>query len=306
MVALIASGCTSITNLGYSSYMAARFFQGFGASPAATVGLGIINDISFEHERGFYIGLWAMSIDLGGLVGGFIGGFLATIDQYWCAYVTTILYGALLLAELLFLPETLYPRALVLDAERQRIELGEKRTKQLGLYVSIIEFNSKDEADGRQNVRKIPGVKHPKPWDTFLRFGTVWTYPVVVGSLFTYVFCQYWWICSFLTMIPAAYEDYSLQIQSLFYVGLILGTVFAEVTCSGRLSDWLMLRSVRRNNGERIPENRLWLGYPAAILSAFGLLIWGLSIDRDWHWITGQIAFFLCQYHSLDSCETED
>lgn len=38
---------------------------------------------------------------------------------------------------------------------------------------------------------------------------------------------------------------------------------------------------------------RLWLGYPAAVLSSLGLLIWGLSIDKEWHWITGQIAFFL-------------
>lgn len=70
-IALVASGCTGIKGLGFSGYMAARFFQGFGASPAATVGLGIINDISHESERGFHMGLWVMAIDLGGYVGGF-------------------------------------------------------------------------------------------------------------------------------------------------------------------------------------------------------------------------------------------
>ncbi|KAI9745925.1 MAG: hypothetical protein M1818_000606 [Claussenomyces sp. TS43310] len=144
-LALVASGCCAIRNLGFSGYMAARFFQGFGASPAATVGLGVINDISFEHERGFRIGLWVMAIDLGGLGGGFIGGFLANIDQYWIAYVTTIFYAALLVAELVFLPETLYPRAYVAAAEHQDsfVPAGEgihddvvdiKRTKQLGLF----------------------------------------------------------------------------------------------------------------------------------------------------------------------------
>jgi MFS family permease len=64
-IALIASGCTSLKGINLSQYMAARFFQGFGSSPAATVGLSIINDISFEHERGFRIGLWVMAIDLG-------------------------------------------------------------------------------------------------------------------------------------------------------------------------------------------------------------------------------------------------
>jgi hypothetical protein len=70
MVAVIASGCTSIRGISINGYMAARFFQGFGASPAATVGLSIINDVSFEHERGYRIGLWVMAIDLGGLFGG--------------------------------------------------------------------------------------------------------------------------------------------------------------------------------------------------------------------------------------------
>ena len=71
IIALVASGCTSIRGISLNGYMAARFFQGIGASPAATVGLSIINDLSFEHERGFRIGLWVMAIDLGGLCGGF-------------------------------------------------------------------------------------------------------------------------------------------------------------------------------------------------------------------------------------------
>lgn len=96
-------------------------------------------------------------------------------------------------------------------------------------------------------------------------------------------------------MIPSAYEEYETQIQSLLYIGLILGTVIAEIFCSGNLSDWVVTRFARQNGGRRTPEVRLWLGYPAAVISSIGLLVWGLSIDRQWHWITGQIAFFLCE-----------
>ncbi len=70
MIVVIASGYISIRGININGYMAARFFHGFGASPAANVGLSIINDVSFEHERGFRIGLWVMAIDLGGLFGG--------------------------------------------------------------------------------------------------------------------------------------------------------------------------------------------------------------------------------------------
>jgi hypothetical protein len=62
----------------------------------------------------------------------------------WIAYHATILFAALLAAEFFFLPETLFPRALVLASEERAqgtqdalyIETSEiKRTKQLGYLV---------------------------------------------------------------------------------------------------------------------------------------------------------------------------
>ena len=38
---------------------------------------------------------------------------------------------------------------------------------------------------------------------------------------------------------------------------------------------------------------RLWLAYPAALLSAIGLILWGVSIDQGYHWMVGQVAFFV-------------
>jgi hypothetical protein len=69
--------------------MAARFFQGFGVSPAATVGMAIgkvplhslenrdggtdstskVNDLFFDYERGQKLGLWVLAIDSGLLLG---------------------------------------------------------------------------------------------------------------------------------------------------------------------------------------------------------------------------------------------
>lgn len=96
-------------------------------------------------------------------------------------------------------------------------------------------------------------------------------------------------------MEPAAYENYSLQVQGLLFISLLVGVVAAEILCSGRLSDRIMAILAKRNNNQRVPEMRLWLGYPAAIISAVGLLLWGLSVDNHWHWMVGQVAFFLCK-----------
>ena len=77
-----------------------------------------------------------------------VGGFLASVSTYWVGYHVTILFAALFIAEVLFLPETLYPRAHLVDIQRDSkrdpdspvtdVEsTGEiKRTKQLGWIVS--------------------------------------------------------------------------------------------------------------------------------------------------------------------------
>ncbi|KAJ5106320.1 MFS transporter [Penicillium angulare] len=302
-VAVLASGCASLNNISLSGYMAARFFQGLGAGPSANIGLTIINDLSFEHERGFRVGLWAMAANVGTVLGAVVGGFLVSVSTYWINYHITILFGLLFVGECFFLPETHYPREAMLEYESQIESTGSsdednssgiKRTTQLGLL----------------HVRAIPGVRHPKSWDAIIEFCKLWTYPNISISVCVYVFFQYWWfvlnkfhlhdptlmllrICSILTMEPLAYSSHRVEIQGLLFIGLIVGIVFAEIFCSGRLSDWIVARLARKNDEQRVPEMRLWLGYPAALVASVGLIIWGISVERNWHWITDQVAFFL-------------
>ncbi|KAL8949561.1 MAG: hypothetical protein Q9222_004335 [Ikaeria aurantiellina] len=248
----------------YSGYMAARFFQGFGVSPGATVGLAVVMDLFFEHERGQKLGLWVLAIDTGLLVGPIIGGFIDLVSADWIQWLTAILFGVLLILEFAFMPETLYPRAYMLNHmpvdtpsgteieklsqhrdDPKRVEL--QRTTKLMIV----------------NFRPVPGMRHPKPWDSVLRFILTFKYPVVVIGVFGYCFTWYWWILSIITMLPAAYVQYSPQIQGLLFLGLLLGTLFSEIFMSGRLSDYLVTRLARNNNGVRIPEMR----YPLQSMS---------------------------------------
>ena len=64
-LAVLASGCVTLRGISFGGYMAARFFQGLGSGPAANIGLSVIHDVSFAHERGFRFGLWAMAANLG-------------------------------------------------------------------------------------------------------------------------------------------------------------------------------------------------------------------------------------------------
>ncbi|KAG9771071.1 hypothetical protein KCU88_g6433, partial [Aureobasidium melanogenum] len=281
----------------YGGYMAARFFQGLGVSPASTVGLAAINDMFYEHQRGAKIGLWVLAIDSGLLVGPIIGGFMNIVSAAWVQWLCAILFAVLLVLEILFMPETLYPRnkmlgqlplATAVDEPAVDIEKVGRRRSDAG-SVSLTRTKSLSYF----NVTPVPGMRHPTYYDSVLRFVLTWKFLAVTIPVLTYCFVWYWWILSVITMLPAAYPDYKPQIQGLLFLGLLLGTLFAEAFLGGSLSDWVCSRLARRNGGVRLPEMRLWLVYPAGLLSALGLVLWGISIDRAYHWMVGQVAFFL-------------
>ncbi|CAO1601179.1 hypothetical protein XANCAGTX0491_004843 [Xanthoria calcicola] len=278
----------------YGGYMAARFFQGFGVSPGSTVGMAVIMDLYFEYERGQKLGLWVLAIDTGLLVGPIIGGFIDLVSADWIQWLTAIQFAVLLGLEFVFMSETLYPRTYMLarmpivipgavDLEKLAEQKGNPAAVELKRTTNLTLLN----------IRPVPGLRHPKPWDSLIRFMLTFKFPVVVILVTTYCFMWYWWMLSVITMIPAAYVQYSPQVQGLLFIGLLLGTLFSEIFASGTLSDFLVAKLARKNHGVRLPEMRLWLAYPAALLSAIGLIIWGISIDRGYHWMVGQIAFFL-------------
>lgn len=198
----------------YSSYMAARFFQGLGVSPAANVGLAIINDMFFEHERGQKVGLWVLAIDLGLLFGPLIGGFVNIAGYAWIQWLSAIMFGVILLAELVFLPETLYPRDLMLcEARRSVVSPSSPDEKTTQGSTSMATEVKRTKKLAFINVMPVPGVKHPKPYDTPVRFIKTFQYTVVPISVMTYCFAWYWWVLSVVTLVPVAYATYSPEAQ---------------------------------------------------------------------------------------------
>lgn len=143
-------------------------------------------------------------------------------------------------------------------------------------------------------MRKIAGLTYPKIYSPWIVVFRLWSYPTIVISIMAYVYFQYWWVVSLMTIEPLAYETQSSQVQGLRFLGFVVGLLFAEAFVSGHASDKLVLWLSRRtHDGQRTPEMRLWLGYPAAVLSAIGCGLWGASVDQNWHWMLGQFCFFL-------------
>lgn len=96
-------------------------------------------------------------------------------------------------------------------------------------------------------------------------------------------------------MAPDAYFMYSTKVQGALFVAFMLGSIFGEVFMSGRLSDWIVGTLVKKNN-KRNPALRLLLSYAAALMTGVGYALWGVSIDQEWHWMTGEVALFLGEW----------
>jgi hypothetical protein len=134
-----------------------------------------------------------------------VGGFIDLVSSAWIQWLTAILFAALLVAELAFMRETLYPRNYML----QRMPLVshdigsiniEKHSRQTG-SASDVELKRTTQLFFL-NFRPVPGLKHPKPWDSITRFGLTFKYPVVVIAIGIYCFTWYWWVLSIITEIP--------------------------------------------------------------------------------------------------------
>jgi hypothetical protein len=253
-----------------------------------------------------------------------VGGFLNLVSAAWINWFNAILFAVLLVLEVFFMPETLYPRQKVLlqaNVVEGKPPLGADVEKQAIADKSSIHqaFSGGIPSEDLPRTKKlpfvnfvpVPGMRHPKPWDSITRFVLTFQFPVIVIGVLGYSFVWYWWILSVITMVPAAYVSYSPLIQGLLFLGLFLGTIISEICCSGRLSDYIVEKLAKQNGGVRVAEMRLWLAYPAILITAgeyfdkslfaksdrdiVGSILWGVSLDKNYHWMVGQVAFFLCK-----------
>lgn len=129
------------------------------------MGLAIVNDIFYEQQRGLKAGLWVLAIDMGLLVGPLIGGFMDSVNHYWISWLTAILFAAIFVAEIFFLPETLYPRNKMLrvfpytDGNIARVaDIEETARRQNDATETALK---RTETLALTNAKPVPGMRHP-------------------------------------------------------------------------------------------------------------------------------------------------
>ncbi|UQC81413.1 polyamine transporter 3 [Colletotrichum lupini] len=66
---------------------------------------------------------------------------------------------------------------------------------------------------------------------------------------------------------------------------------YAQFSTQTQVLDKLASQLARSKNDIIAPAMYLWLAYPAALLGAGGCVLWGILIDRSWHFMIGEVAF---------------
>ncbi|KAH8816731.1 major facilitator superfamily domain-containing protein [Xylogone sp. PMI_703] len=288
----------------YASLLAARFVAAVAGGSSEPVGLSVLNDLFFLHERGAQSGIQALALSIGNSLAPIICGFLVE-SKGWRIYhwLITALCGFNFLLVIFLSPETAYNRNLHSSMDVAGIDADAPDS-----VSSMPQEEFKGEAVMAETISntEMPAkrtfLQELKPWNTprkdinlvaaYLRPWIVWAYPSFIWAEITYAL-HVTALIIILSLIPLnlsvpPYNFTTSQI-GLTYIANLIGNLIGCYTC-GHLGDALAKYSARRNNGVFEPEMRLPLVVIPALAGLAGLLLYGIGIAKGVHWIVPVIG----------------
>ncbi|KAI1305630.1 major facilitator superfamily domain-containing protein [Xylaria venustula] len=259
--------------------IASRFLAGFGASAIYSLGGGVLGDLWRPEERGRSLGVYLLIPLLGAAVGPILGGFIAEYTTWrWMFWSTSIFQGVMIAVSFDVFRETFGPLILEKRAARLRKETGNER-----YYTKYQKLNSE------HSVARVAVQALSRPL-RLLAFHPLIQITAVI-SAFGYG-TLYIVISSFANLWSSYYHQ-PVAISGLHYIACALGEL-AGSQVGGRLMDVLFRRmQSRSSDGEHIPEFRIPLTLPGALIAPIGLFIYGWTAQYRVHWIAVDIGIFI-------------
>ncbi|KAI1070986.1 hypothetical protein LB507_011064 [Fusarium sp. FIESC RH6] len=311
LISILGALGTSVWSAYVSSngeWIAKCIIQGFFVAPIEALPVISVTDIYFTHQRGTYIGIYALALAGSNYFAPVISGFIAEYQGWqWVFYWPAIFLSFVFVFLFLFMEETNYIRAAP-DINRPQIETsrasdentskaGEKETE-AGKH----EVREADEAVGEYAKPKTflqkMSLWHPSPGQSMARHAgrslEFLSWPVIFFAGFSYGSYLIWFnVLNATASIVLSGPGYGFKpsMVGLSYLSCCLGTIIA-FGAAGRMSDWLTIKLARRNNGIMEAEHRLWplaicvIGVPAS------LILWGVGAQHGVHWFG--LIFAMC------------
>ncbi|OTA80148.1 hypothetical protein M434DRAFT_401901 [Hypoxylon sp. CO27-5] len=263
-----------------------RFMSGLGGS-APAIGGGMLADCWRPEERGKSLKLYYIFPLVGPAVGPIVGGFIMRYSNWrWIFYSTSILNAIIQTIGVFALPET-FPLKILQESARR--DTKEQR-------------DTKPRVDYRDSVRKTWTVIAT----AMMRPAKLLTTQPIVQLLALYTAYIYGLMYLALSTFSAVWTDVygeSDEIAGLNYVSLALGfTLSTQLMAPVNDHVYSMLK--KRNHGIGLPEHRVPLLIPSAILIPAGFFWYGWSVQAKIHWIMPNIGSVLFGFGIITGMQT--
>ncbi|KAJ4394731.1 hypothetical protein N0V93_003950 [Gnomoniopsis smithogilvyi] len=292
-------------------WIANKVLQGLVGAPIESLCEISVSDIYFTHERGTYMGVYALFLTSSNFVAPLIAGFINDGQGWqWVLYWCAIFCGIGFVICFLFMEETNYHRPTQIQGETVEAETAvevsktsdpEKTptaesmspapsTREGVMGQSQKSFVQKMALFHRGDLRKKNMMK-----GMVLRPLIFLTFPVIFAAGFMYgsILCYFNILNGTTSLIlSSAPYNFSSSKVGLTYIATLLGSATGSYY-SGPLGDKFVLWKARRNGGIREPEHRLWLYVMPLLIVPSGLLLWGVGAAHNVHWFGLVVAMYM-------------
>ncbi|KAJ4124706.1 hypothetical protein NW765_014233 [Fusarium oxysporum] len=276
-----------------------NFLSGLAASINETISEITIADLFFVHQRGTANGFYIMAVMVGQFVCPCIVGVQAAAQDWrWTYYTTGIVLTVLFLLFIFLFEETKFIPVTIGETRNTSSQgtpsLKNQKDDPTQADIQDSDLNSETHPPRltyKQRMRFITRTDEPL-WRNYLVPLKMFLFPHVLFSALQVASCVAFLILltSSISMIfsapPYNFNTAGVGLMSLGpFVGNFLGSVYGGV-----LGDWVVVKLAKRNKGIFEPEMRLYILLLPALLMGGGLVLFGISADKGWHWIYPSIG----------------
>jgi MFS family permease len=286
-----------------------------------------VADLFFVHQRGLMNTIYIWAYNVGSNLAVVASGFITDGQGWrwvwwWCA----IFFGVQFLMFFFGFEETKFSVPTVIEGRSGSIpetaQVDEKNRDEKEISATPVTPTSDLEAANEEPARNLSVIQvdsniprktywqklsltqsTPGPWSHFLRhayqpFMILISIPGVAFSSLTYAI-----ILAFSTVMTTALSTYMLEppyefsasqigLMSLApFIGQTLGSVIV-----GPLSDYVVLRLAKRNNGIYEPEFRFYCFLPFIPFQCAGAWYFAYALADGRHWSHVAVAYGICNF----------